>query len=94
MEGVIESYRCKFINKLFDGFNKSTHFLLKQLREEESQQFQEALMESLRNKQEAARLTIQPKEKPMRNAEVQCVIINEKSIEEARALFDKKLQLI
>lgn len=30
----------------------------------------------------------------MRNTEVQCIIINDKSIEEAKALFDKKLELI
>lgn len=30
----------------------------------------------------------------MNNAEVQCIIINDKTIEEAKALFDKKLQLI
>ncbi len=30
----------------------------------------------------------------MRNTEIQCIIINDKSIEEAKALFDKKLELI
>jgi hypothetical protein len=67
---------------------------LSQLREEESQQFEEALINGIKNKHDGVRLSIQPKEKLMNNAEVQCIIINDKMIEEAKTLFDKKLHLI
>ena len=70
------------------------HFLLKQLREEERAQFQDALIEGLQNNKSNIQLVIEPKEKLMTNSEVQCLMISDKTVEEARALFDRKLKYI
>jgi hypothetical protein len=54
--------------------------LLNQLREEESNQFREALINSLSSQNNEAKLKITPAIKSVRNTEAQCTIITDKSI--------------
>lgn len=48
----------------------------------------------MQNNKSNIQLVIEPKEKLMTNAEAQCLIISDKTVEEAKALFDRKLKYI
>lgn len=73
-EGIIESLRCKGINKLFGAVSKVVLFIVRKLRVEEGQQFRDGLVDILKQNEFANPVKLHSTLKQFESTASQCAI--------------------